>query len=131
MAARQVKACICPGSNRFLGVGAAPVPQLLDSGISLVLGTDSLASNPYLSLWEEMRVLAQDHPGLKPEAIIRMVTINGAELMGLEGEMGSLAPGCSASFLAVSGDLPENGSGSEILRWLVSTGLAITTEWVE
>ena len=131
MAARQVQACICPGSNRFLGVGTAPVPQLLDSGISLVLGTDSLSSNPHLSLWEEMRVLSQDHPGLKPEAIIRMATRNGAELMGIASEIGSLTPGCSARFLAVSGDLPENSSGDEILRWLVSAGLEITTEWVE
>ncbi|MEN8136030.1 MAG: amidohydrolase family protein [Thermodesulfobacteriota bacterium] len=131
MAERQVRACICPGSNRFLGVGTAPVPQLLESGIDLVLGTDSLTSNPHLSLWEEMRVLSQDHPGLKPLDIIRMVTRNGAEFMGLAKELGSLTPGCSASFLAVSGDLPENGSGSKILKWLVSAGLKITTEWVE
>lgn len=132
MAERQVKACICPGSNRFLGVGVAPVPQLLESGISLVLGTDSLSSNPQLSLWEEMRVLTQDHPGLKGADIIRMATRNGAELMGLGGEIGSLAPGYSASFLAISGDdLPGDVSGDEILKWLVSAGLAITTEWVE
>lgn len=131
MAERQVTVCLCPGSNRFLGVGIAPVPQMLDSGISLVLGTDSLASNPQLSIWEEMRLLGQDHPTLDPAAIIRMVTRNGAELLGLADEIGSLSVGCSASFLAISGELPENGSGDELLRWLVSAGLAITTEWVE
>ncbi len=131
MAQRRVTTCICPGSNRFLGVGTAPVPQLLDSGISVVLGTDSLTSNPHLSLWEEMRLIAQDHPGLKPVDIIRMATRNGAAFMGLDRELGSLTPGCSASFLAVSGDMPENASGSEILKWLVTAGLEITTEWVE
>ncbi len=131
MAQRRVTTCICPGSNRFLGVGTAPVPQFLDNGISVVLGTDSLTSNPHLSLWEEMRLLSEDHPGLEPLDIIRMATINGAEFMGLDSEVGSLAPGCSANFLAVSGDMPEKSSGSKILKWLVSAGLEITTEWVE
>jgi cytosine/adenosine deaminase-related metal-dependent hydrolase len=131
MAARRTTACICPGSNRFLGVGVAPVPRMLERGIAVVLGTDSLASNPHLSLWQEMRVLAQDHPGLPPLEIIRMATINGAELLGLTGELGSLTPGCSASFLAVSGGMPARADGDGILGWLVSAGLTITTEWVE
>jgi cytosine/adenosine deaminase-related metal-dependent hydrolase len=131
MAERRITACICPGSNRFLGVGIAPVPQMLAKGIAVVLGTDSLASNPHLSLWQEMRVLAEDHPGIRPADIIRMATVNGAGFMGLAGELGSLAPGCSAGFLAISGNVPEKAAGDEILQWLVSAGLAITTEWVE
>lgn len=131
LAERRAWVCLCPGSNRFLGVGKAPVPQLLGSGIPLVLGTDSLASNPQLSLWEEMRLLAADHPDLAPFEIIRMATCNGAELLGLGQEIGSLAPGFSASFLAVTGALPEKVSEHELLRWLVTAGLTISTEWVE
>lgn len=131
MAKRQAKVCICPGSNRYLGVGVAPVPQLLDNDISIVLGTDSLASNPQMSLWEEMRILSEDHPDLRPEDIIRMATRNGAELLDLNGEIGSLAPGYSSRFLAISGDIPEDNNGDGILKWLVSAGLKITTEWVE
>ena len=131
MAERKVTSCICPGSNRYLGVGIAPVSQLLDSGIPVVLGTDSLTSNPQLSLWEEMRIIFEEHPSLNPKDIIRMVTSNGAEFMGLDSEIGSLSPGRSASFLAISGDLPKSTDGSEILTWLVSAGLSITTEWVE
>ncbi|HSH14174.1 MAG TPA: amidohydrolase family protein, partial [Desulfurivibrionaceae bacterium] len=56
--------CLCPVSNRFLGVGRAPVPALLAAGVPLVLGSDSLASNPALDLWAEMRQLTEDHPGL-------------------------------------------------------------------
>lgn len=131
MSEHRVTACICPGSNRFIGVGTAPVPQMLAHGIPVVLGTDSLTSNPHLSLWQEMKILAQNHPGLRPLEIIRMATGNGAELLGLAAEIGSLAPGCSAEFLAVSGDLPAGSVADEILPWLVATGLAIKTEWVE
>jgi cytosine/adenosine deaminase-related metal-dependent hydrolase len=131
VADRHASICICPGSNRYLGVGVAPVPQMLAKGIRVVLGTDSSASNPYLSLWREIAVLREDHPSIEPIEIIRMATRNGAELMGIADEIGSLEPGRSSSFLAVSGDLPEDGDGEEVLEWLVSAGLSIVTEWVE
>lgn len=127
----KVPVCICPGSNHFLGVGKAPVPDLLKKGVKLVLGTDSLASNPNFSLWEEMRLLSQDHPEIDPGDIIRMATLNGAKLMGLADEHGSLNPGCTARFLVVSGDLPPDADDKMLLNWLVASGLAITTEWVE
>ncbi len=131
MARRKVTACLCPGSNRFLGVGVAPVRQMLEHGIPMILGTDSLASNPNFSLWEEMRILAEDHPNLAPLDIIKIASRNGAEFMGIEEEYGSLAPGRSSSFLAVSGDLPFEADEKAILKGLVSGGLSITTEWVE
>ena len=104
---------------------------MLEKGISLILGTDSLASNPNLSLWEEMRLLAEDHSDLEPIDIIKMATINGAKFMGISDEYGSLDPGRSASFLAVSGDLPFEDDEKTILNALVSGGLSINTEWVE
>ena len=131
MADRKVTVCLCPGSNRFMGVGVAPVPQMLAHGIPMIIGTDSLASNPNFSLWEEMRFLAEDHPDLDPIEIIKIASRNGAEFMGISNEYGALAPGLSASFLAVSGDLPFEGDEQAILNSLVSGGLAITTEWVE
>ncbi|MCA1765544.1 MAG: amidohydrolase family protein, partial [Desulfobulbaceae bacterium] len=131
VAARHSAICVCPGSNRYLEVGSAPVPQMLAKGIRVVLGTDSPASNPHLSLWQEMRVLHEEHPGIAPAEIIRMAGRNGAELMGISDEIGSLEPGRSASFLAVSGDPPEKANPEAILEWLVSAGLSIVTEWVE
>ncbi|MDF1578827.1 MAG: amidohydrolase family protein [Desulfobulbales bacterium] len=131
VAARNSAICVCPGSNRYLEVGRAPVPHMLAKGIRVVLGTDSSASNPHLSLWQEMRVLHEEHPGIEPGEIIRMAGRNGAELMGISDEIGSLEPGCSSCFLAVSGDLPEKANPEAILEWLVSAGLSIVTEWVE
>lgn len=123
--------CLCPGSNRFLGVGTAPAPALLAAGVPLVLGTDSLASNPRLDLWAEMRQLTEDHPGLPPLAVLRMATSNGATLLGLEHECGSLLPGCSAAFLSAAVDLAPGATGGELLARLVSAGRPAALEWVE
>jgi aminodeoxyfutalosine deaminase len=52
---RGVTICLCPRSNERLAVGTAPVHLFTKLGIPLCLGTDSLASNDSLSLWDEIR----------------------------------------------------------------------------
>jgi cytosine/adenosine deaminase-related metal-dependent hydrolase len=91
----------CPRSNRYLGVGKAPVPQLLGQGIPVALGTDSLASAPDLDLFAEMAALLDEHPALTPRAVLRMATLNGAAALGLARRLGSIEPGKSDRLLAV------------------------------
>ncbi|WP_417909869.1 amidohydrolase family protein [Candidatus Electronema sp. PJ] len=94
------KVCLCPGSNAYLGVDTAPVELLLRKGILPALGTDSLASNPELSIWREMRLLAAQHPDLSPTDLLAMATLGGATALGLE-QLGTLEPGKDAAVLAV------------------------------
>ncbi len=101
LAETRAKICLCPGSNRYLGVGTAPVEGYLKKGILPALGTDSLTSNPELSLWREMRLLAEEHPGIHPKDILRMATLGGAEALGLEDQLGSLETGKEANFLII------------------------------
>ena len=128
LAARGAAVCLCPGSNRFMGVGAAPVQKMLAHGIPLVLGTDSLASNPHLSLWREMQVLREDHPDIPPEAVFAMASVNGARLLGIGGKLGSVAPGVSSSLPAVR--CPAKNE-AEVFEYLTSTGTDIQLEWLE
>ena len=46
--------CLCPRSNEFIGVGRAPLEKILATEINVCLGTDSLASNHDLNLWNEL-----------------------------------------------------------------------------
>ena len=128
LAQRNAGVCLCPASNRYMGVGMAPVSKMLEHGIMPVLGTDSLASNARLSMWREMRMLMEDHPGLDPEAVFTMATRRGAEVLGVDDDMGLLAPGRSASFLAVATDVRNAG---EVFDFLVYAGLDVQLEWVE
>jgi len=106
---------LCPRSNQRLDVGRAPIPLFKSLDIPMALGTDSLASNDSLSLWDEMRFLLELYPDiLTPADLLRMGTLNGARAIGLGMEAGSLEPGKRADFLLVellqspfSADLPE------------------------
>lgn len=102
LAQSKAKVCLCLGSNRYLGVGIAPVEKYLNKGILPALGTDSLTSNPKLSIWQEMRLLAKEHPAVEPADILRMATLGGAEALGLDKQLGSLEAGKAAALLAVN-----------------------------
>lgn len=130
MARLGVKVCLCPGSNRHLGVGRAPAHRYLALGLRPALGTDSLASNPEISLWREMRLLAEDHPDINPADIIAMATRNGAEALGLAHRFGTLAHGQEKAILAI----PLEGAcrtATVLHHYLVHAGSAIVPNWIE
>ena len=130
LASRKAKICLCPGSNRFLGSGKAPVTEFLAHGILPALGTDSRASNPELSIWREMRLLREDHPALLPETVFSMATRGGAEAWGVDSVIGTLAPGKQAKILAV--DCNEKiQSSDDILEYLTTVGESIQVDWLE
>jgi aminodeoxyfutalosine deaminase len=127
LAARQANICLCPGSNRTLGVGKAPVAGMLAAGLLPALGTDSLASNPCLDLWREMRLLREDHPAIHPEKIFAMATSGGAVALAAGHRLGSLGPGKSARMLAVRAEV---FTPVEIFDYLTTRGRQAETFWI-
>lgn len=129
LAARKAKVCLCPGSNRFLGVGRAPVTDLLDHGILPALGTDSRTSNSDVNIWREMRLLREDQPGLSPDSVFAMATYGGADAWGLSAEIGSLETGKKSLILAV--DNKENADSSlQIFDFLTTAGESVALKWL-
>jgi len=104
---RESVMVVCPRSNANLGVGTVPVPRILGSGIPVALGTESLACTPDLDIFAEMAALRADHPGISPAAVLRMATLNGARVLGLDRKLGSLEPGKIAGMVSVP--LPSPG----------------------
>jgi len=109
----------CPRSNRALRVGIMDLRAMLDAGVPVGLGTDSLASVPSLSLWDEMRYAYQvhRHSGVTPKDIFHMATMGGARALGMDQETGSLEPGKKADLIAIP--LPQRDTGdlySDLLR---------------
>jgi len=117
---RGCSVVLCPRSNERLDVGMAPLHLFKSLGIPLALGTDSLASNDSLSLWEEMRfALDLFRHDLSPTEAFRMVTAGGAAALGLSALCGSLEPGRHADFQVVG----NGGAAAEkVLERLVAEG---------
>jgi len=92
----------CPGSNAKLGSGILDLPALRESGVPVALGSDGAACNDELALATELRLAAQLQslqagPGRVTAAeILQMATDGGARAVGLDPQIGRLAPGCVA-----------------------------------
>ena len=100
---RGVSICLCPRSNDRLDVGRAPLALFRKLALPLALGTDSLASNDSLSLWDEMRFALDHFPEeLAPADVFRMATSGGAAALGLSASLGSLEVGKRADFQVVA-----------------------------
>jgi cytosine/adenosine deaminase-related metal-dependent hydrolase len=121
LAERGVTMCLCPRSNECLGLGLAPVADYRTAGVKLALGTDSLASNDSLSMWDELaaaRGCYSTH--LSPAELLVMATRNGAEALGLKGEMGSLQVGSGGHFQVLP--LQDPPPLAELEEFLCSCG---------
>ena len=97
----------CPESNCKLASGVCPVPALLAAGVNVALGTDGAASNNDLDLLQEARTAAflakagaGDATCLPAYQALELLTLGGARLLGLDGEIGSLEPGKKADLAA-------------------------------
>jgi 5-methylthioadenosine/S-adenosylhomocysteine deaminase len=105
----------CPSSNMKLSSGAAPVPKLRAAGVNVGLGPDGPAgSNNDFNMFEEMdlaaklqKLVTMDPQALPARAVIDMATIDGARVLGLEKQIGSLEPGKKADLITISLDEPN------------------------
>jgi 5-methylthioadenosine/S-adenosylhomocysteine deaminase len=107
LAATRTAVAHCPISNAKLGHGIAPLRELLDAGVRVGLGSDSMASNNRMHLLEEARfaVMAQharhrDPCVLGAHAALELATIGGASALGLDSRIGSLEVGKDADLAA-------------------------------
>ena len=90
----------CPRSHHYFYHTDHPVVQLVERGINVAIGTDSLASNWSLSLLDELKFLARTQPCIRPETLFDMVTCNGAKALSLE-QVGRLEKGWQADIIAI------------------------------
>jgi cytosine/adenosine deaminase-related metal-dependent hydrolase len=91
----------CPRTHAAFGHPAHPFRQFLARGVRVALGTDSLASNPDLSVLNEARFLHRHNPDVPGDVLLRLATLAGAEALGWQDETGSLTPGKSADLVVL------------------------------
>lgn len=102
-----------PESNMKLASGIAPIPELLEKGALVGLGTDGASSNNNLDMLEEMRTCAllhkvntMDSTTLPSYQVLQLATCNGAQVVGLQ-DCGVIKPGCKADLILLDLQKPH------------------------
>ena len=111
---RDVKISHNPSSNMKLSSGVSPVAEILRKGGCVSLGTDGPASNNNMDMLEEMKIAAllqkvktMDPTVLTAQEVFNMATINGANSLGLENEIGIIEVGKKADLVLVDMKTPK------------------------
>lgn len=89
----QTAFCLCPNANLYITNTLPNVNMLMEQNCTIVLGTDSLASNHQLNILEEIKTLHKKFPNIKLETMLQWATINGAKALQMENKLGSFEKG--------------------------------------
>jgi 5-methylthioadenosine/S-adenosylhomocysteine deaminase len=103
-----------PESSMKLAAGVAPIPRMMEQGITVGLGTDGCASNNDLDLLAEMdttakihKVTSMDPTVMDAQTVVKMATRDGANLLGLEDRIGSIEVGKCADIIILDMNKPH------------------------
>ena len=102
-----------PGSNLRLGVGIAPVREMLDRGLAVGLGTDGSTCADNQNLFEALRIASvistvrfphETARWLDADTVWGLATTGTARVLGQAGDLGTLAPGRKADLVLLRAD---------------------------
>ncbi|MFO7617803.1 MAG: amidohydrolase family protein, partial [Bacteroidales bacterium] len=94
---------LCPLSNLYLTNTLPDIRAIYDLNLPACLGTDSLASNPGLSVLEEMKSISSRFTDIPFAKLLEWATINGARALGFERQLGTLEPGKRPGVVHIDG----------------------------
>jgi cytosine/adenosine deaminase-related metal-dependent hydrolase len=91
---RQVFYCVCINANKYIEGAIPPLNSLREKNTSIVLGTDSYASNWQLNLFEEIKTIQNETANNIPlHEVLGWATLNGAQALNMEDKLGSFEKG--------------------------------------
>jgi cytosine/adenosine deaminase-related metal-dependent hydrolase len=114
----------CPNCHIYFQRAPFDLERFLSIGVNICLGTDSLASNKALNMFEEMRTVRELHSSVPLEKIIEMVSVNSAKAIGLAGKLGEISPGALADLIAV----PFSGGVKDVACGVIDNRTPV--EWL-
>ncbi len=100
----EVSLCLCPNANWYIERRYPDVDLLAGSGLNLCLGTDSLASNHQLNVYEEVLTLKRNFPSIPEERLLAWASSGGAKALQLDHIVGSFKPGLKPGVVHIRED---------------------------
>lgn len=85
--------CLCVNANQYIEHALPPIDLFRANHCTIVLGTDSLASNHSLSILDEMKTIRQHFPQIRLAEMLQWATANGAKALGMDGVLGTFETG--------------------------------------
>ena len=115
----------CPRTHTAFDHAPHRFREMIARGVNVCVGTDSLASNPSLSVLDELRFLRRHHPDVSADRILAMGTLHGAAALGFAREAGSLVVGKSADLAVIPLETPSSEPTWESMLESSTTPLAV------
>ena len=107
--------CLCPNANQYIEQTMPPIELLRASGVNIIVGTDSYASNWSLNILDELKTIQKHNPQVPLEEMLGWATINGARALQMDKHLGSFETGKKPGVVVI-----ENVSGDNYLSKAVS-----------
>ena len=85
--------CLCPNANQYIEQTMPPIELLRNNNATIVVGTDSYASNWSLNILDELKTIQQHHPAIPLAEMLQWATINGARALQMDKHLGSFDKG--------------------------------------
>ena len=101
--------CLCVNANLYIENKLPPIDLFLQNNSTIVLGTDSLASNHQLNIFSEIITISQHFPNIPLQSILQWATINGAKALGMDDSLGSFQIGKKPGVVNIT-NLTKEGS---------------------
>lgn len=90
-------------------LGFAKIPEMIDAGICVAIGTDGAPANNRMTLIDEMWLTSLIHKGrlrdpksMPAETVLAMATCEGSKAVGWDDEIGSLVDGKKADLIVIN-----------------------------
>lgn len=137
--ATQTRITHCPGSNMKLGSGIADIQALWDAGVVVGLASDGAPCNNTLDAQSEMRLAAliqkpiHGPTAMPAKRVLRMATIDGARVLGIDDQVGSIELGKRADLSMMRLNRLHNGVAGDLESRIVYASFPenVDSVWVD
>lgn len=96
----DIPVVVCPRSNYMTRSGIPPITKMLDAGIPVAVGTDNVMLNS-ANMFSEMEFLVKTNL-YDDRQVFKLCTLNGAKLLGIDKESGSIKTGKKARLMILT-----------------------------
>ncbi len=111
--------CLCPNANQYIEQTMPPIELLRTNGASIIVGTDSYASNWSLNILDELKTIQKHNPQIPMEEMLGWATINGARALQMDKHLGSFEIGKKPGVVIIENVDAKNNLSKAISRRVI------------